>query len=144
MSLNSTTNYFVGPHWPKGQHRPNSKIVNFHPIHLKFEEELHIWSLNSTTNYCWGQICFMDFANIVLCTTSSSCLFVGLVVCLFVFEQNISKSCGRIWTKFGGELGYVTRMKWLDFGEDLNPDLDLIIFEAIPPLLRDGAKDYLY
>ena len=28
-----------------------SKTVNFHPIHLQFEEELHIWSLNSTTYY---------------------------------------------------------------------------------------------
>ena len=30
---------------------PNSKIVNFHPIHLMFEEDLHYRSLNSTTNY---------------------------------------------------------------------------------------------
>jgi len=50
-----------------------SKIVNFHPIHLKFEEELYIWSLNWTTNYFWGQICFVDFASIVLCMTYSSC-----------------------------------------------------------------------
>jgi len=28
-----------------------SKILSFHPIDLIFEEELHIWSLNSTTNY---------------------------------------------------------------------------------------------
>ena len=48
-----------------------SKIVNFLPIHLKFEEELHIWSMNSTSNYFWGQICFMDFARIVLCNTFS-------------------------------------------------------------------------
>ena len=65
------------------------KIVNFHPIDLKSEEEFHIWSLNSTTNYFWGQICLMDFASIVLCMTSSSsclfvCLFVCLSVCLFV------------------------------------------------------------
>ena len=64
----------------KGQHRPKvnnwggiSKILNFHPIDLKFEEDLHIWSLNSTTNYFWGQICFMDFASIVLCMASSFC-----------------------------------------------------------------------
>ena len=55
-----------------------SKIVNFHPIALKFEEELHNWSLISTTNDFWGQICFMDFASVVLCTTSSSCYFVCL------------------------------------------------------------------
>ena len=53
-----------------------SKIVNFHPIDLKFGEELYIWSINSTTDYFWGQICFMDFASIVLCTTSFSYLFV--------------------------------------------------------------------
>ena len=53
-----------------------SKIVNFHMIDLKFGEDLHIWSLNSTTNYFWGQICFMDFASIVLCTTSSSCFVI--------------------------------------------------------------------
>ena len=27
------------------------KIVSFHPIDLKFEEDLHIWSLNSSTTY---------------------------------------------------------------------------------------------
>ena len=27
-------------------------------------------------NYFWGQICFMDFASIVLCTTSSTCSFL--------------------------------------------------------------------
>ena len=32
-----------------------SKIVNFYPIDLKFEEDLHIKSLNSTTNYFLGQ-----------------------------------------------------------------------------------------
>jgi len=52
-----------------------SKIVNFHPIELEFEEELYIWSFNSTTNYFRGQISFMDFVSIVLCTTSSNCYF---------------------------------------------------------------------
>ena len=28
-----------------------SKILNFHPIDLKFEEDLHIRSVNSTNNY---------------------------------------------------------------------------------------------
>ena len=53
--------------------RPIYKIVHFHLIDLKFEEEWHIWSLNSSTNYIWGQISLMDFASIVLCMTSSSC-----------------------------------------------------------------------
>ena len=58
-----------------------SKIVNFHPIDFDFEEELHIWSMNSPTKYFWGQIRFVHFASIMLCTTSSSwflhlsCLF---------------------------------------------------------------------
>ena len=30
-------------------------------------------------------------------------------ICLFVCEQDISNSYGRIWTKFGGQVGYVTR-----------------------------------
>ena len=32
-----------------------SKIINSHLIDLKFEEDLDIRSLNSTTNYFWGQ-----------------------------------------------------------------------------------------
>ena len=76
-------NYFWGQHGLKGQHRPKvinlggiSKTLNFHPIHLKFEEDLHIRSLNSTTNYFWDQICFMDFASIMalLHTNSAWCL----------------------------------------------------------------------
>jgi len=49
-----------------------SKIVNFHLIDLKFEEELHIWSLNWTTNYCWGQICLQ-----VSCSARRLFLFVN-------------------------------------------------------------------
>ena len=33
-----------------------SKIVIFHPIDFKFEQDLHIASLNWETNYFWGQI----------------------------------------------------------------------------------------
>ena len=53
-SLNSATNYFGGQNRPKGQHRPMvnnfgeiSEILNFHPIDLKFEVDLHVRSLNS-------------------------------------------------------------------------------------------------
>ena len=42
----------------KGQHRPKvnslgeiSKILNFHPIDLKFEEDIYFMSLNSTNKY---------------------------------------------------------------------------------------------
>ena len=45
----------------KGQHRPKvnnlgavSKIINFHPIDLKFEQDLHFRWMNSTTYYFWG------------------------------------------------------------------------------------------
>ena len=50
-----------------------------------------------------------------------------------VCEQDISKSCRRIWTQFGGQVGCVTRMNCLDFGEDQDPDLDptLTIFRVI-------------
>ena len=61
-------------------------------------------------------------------------------VCLFVCEQNISKCWGRIWTKFGGELGYVPRTKLLDFGEDPNPDLDPRIFKVILHFLEIGPN----
>ena len=79
-----------------------SKIVNFHPIAVKFEEEFHIWSLNWTTNYFWGHICFMDFASVVLCTTSSCLLltkstdFVSILMtsgpCLFVCRHDNSRT----------------------------------------------------
>ena len=50
----------------------------------------------------------------------SVCLSV--YVCLFFCEQDISKSCEWIQTKFGGEVGCVTRKNWFDFGEDPKPD----------------------
>ena len=46
--------------------------------------------------------------------------------CLSVCEQDISKSYSPIRTKFGGEVGCVTRMKCLNFGEDLDPDLRIL------------------
>ena len=74
-------NYFWGQQTPKGLHWPKvsnqivvSKILTFHPTNLKFEEDFHIRSLNSTVNYFDGQICFVDLTSIVLCM--SSFLFV--------------------------------------------------------------------
>ena len=47
---------------------------------------------------------------------------VCFAVCLSVCVQDISKSCGWIWMKLGGEVGGVTRTNLFDFGEDPNPD----------------------
>ena len=66
----------------------------------------------------------------------SVCLFVtckiedfsSVLVCRFVCLQDISKSCGRIRPNLGGHVGCVARKKWFNFGEDPNPDADLIIF----------------
>ena len=50
--------------------------------------------------------------------------YVFTPVCLFVCEQDISKSCRRIRTKLGGRVGYVTRNNLFDFGGDPIPDPD--------------------
>ena len=47
-----------------------------------------MWSLNSATNYFLGQICFMDFASVVPCTTSSC---YSLSVCQSPTGHNNSK-----------------------------------------------------
>ena len=39
-----------------------------------------------------------------------------------VCEHDISKSCGRIRTKLGGQVVCVTRKNLFDFGEDPDPD----------------------
>ena len=55
------------------------------------------------------------------------CFLPCLSVCLFVCEQHSSNICRRIWTKFGGELGNMTRTNWFDFSEDPSPIIFLMI-----------------
>ena len=50
VSKNATVFEVIGQHRPKVKVGRISKIVNFHRIDLKFKEELHSCSLNST-NY---------------------------------------------------------------------------------------------
>ena len=45
-------------------------------------------------------------------------------VYLFFCEHDVSVSCGRIWTKLGGQVRCVTRRNCFNLGEDPNPDLD--------------------
>ena len=73
-----------------------SKIVNFNPIDLKFEEELHIRSLSSTTNYLrsnlfYGFCKFRALHDVFLLLAKSKILqvywsvdFAILYVCLSV------------------------------------------------------------
>ena len=62
-------------------------------------------------------------------------------VCLSVCEQDISKSHECIGTKFGGELGYATWTKWLNFAEDSDPKPR--IFKVILHHWVIGFKQYI-
>ena len=48
------------------------------------------------------------------------CFHMGLSVCLFVCEQDNSKTYGRILIKFSGYVQNGNRKKCLDFGSDLD------------------------
>ena len=57
-------------------------------------------------------------------------------------QHDIWKSCGRIRTKLGGQVGCVTRKNCFDFGEDLNPDPDQRIFKVLLHHWVIGIKRY--
>ena len=101
----------------KRQHRPKvnnwgeiSKILNFHPIDLKFEEYLYIWSLNlvkyifgilqvscSARHLSYWSVCYLwkqVFASVLVC------LFVQTFVCLFVTPLEPTVLIGTIWIFF--------------------------------------------
>ena len=67
---------------------------------------------------------------------------VCLFVCLFACVQDISKSWGRIWVKFCGQVQCVKRTKWLDFCEDPDPDPTTIIFLGDSSPLRGQKMIY--
>ena len=49
-----------------------------------------------------------------------------LSVCLFGCEQDISKGCGQILTKLGGQVGFVSRTNQFDVVEDPDPDTGIV------------------
>ena len=75
-----------------------SKILNFYPIELKFEEDFYVWSLNSTTN-CFSVLWILQVNNLGW-HQSIFALHDVFLVCLSLCEQDVSKS-GRIQIKFG-------------------------------------------
>jgi len=58
---------------------------------------------------------------------------------LFFCEQDISNSCGRIWTKLGGQVGCVTRTNWFKCCEGST----VLKFLSDSSPLRDRAKSDL-
>ena len=81
---------------------------NFHPIHLKYEEELHIWSFNSTTIF---EVKFVLWILQVSCSARRLILSVRLSVCLLPAGHNFRP----IFTKLHHTVEFVIRKKLILF-----------------------------
>ena len=69
------------------------------------------------------------------------CLFVCLSVCLCVCQQDNSKSYGRIFLKFSGNVGNGKNYQRFNFGVDPEGILDSGSLKFSSPLLSMGIRE---
>ena len=76
------------------------KIVIFHPIDLKFEQDLHIASLNLETNYFWGQ----NLKGQLKVKLLKSSHFIWKVINLHPINLKVGQDLHRSSLNFGKQL----------------------------------------